>query len=672
MAVHMTTEQAINEYDHDDIIERITQAVAEQNETFKEMFPVIEGGWVALVAGQHLLMVAAPGVAKCLAGDTEIRINRGGNGSRVSLKNLVERTNQDPNRTYNWDPSIPTYVQRNVDGYVRLSLLKAAWKSGVKYTYTLTTATGYSIRATDEHPFMKADGEFAQLGELSVGDYVCVNIGMNPQGEHKIQYKDRTTRFHPRQRRSGDTGFRMQEHRLIMESIINDIPFDEYLDILRHDEETARHLTYLTSDQVVHHKDHDPQNNDPDNLELLDPSSHRSQHDTGNNGVEQIGLDQIVSIEPYGEEMTYDIAVDDEPHNFMANDFVVHNSMLARDMSSRITQANYFETMLTPTSEPTSIIGPRDFEAMRKGHHVHRIDGFMPTSHIAFLDEVLNANGATLDNMLGLLNERVFHEDGETKPMPLWTVFMGTNQLSEQQRQAGWWDRIHQRHVISDVNDRDNMAALISEDIARTRDGQSDTFTTISLDELVAAHLKSLTLTIPDGTMQTLIDIRERLADEHSIRVSPRRMSATMRAAMAMAYLNGHEQVEITDLEISQHMLWTTSDQQPEVAHMVQEYVSDFGNDINELHSSYDSIKQEWDRIAADQTAEAMQKRHNAVQPWEDMTELLTHIEETRQRIEKRKGDTSQIDELLNKAQSLHGEIMEDGIQMSQHDESQS
>jgi len=41
---------------------------------------------------------------------------------------------------------------------------------------------------------------------------------------------------------------------------------------------------------------------------------------------EMIILDRIRSIEPYGLEETYDIEVVDDPHNFIANDFVVHNT----------------------------------------------------------------------------------------------------------------------------------------------------------------------------------------------------------------------------------------------------------------------------------------------------------------------------------------------------------
>ena len=45
-------------------------------------------------------------------------------------------------------------------------------------------------------------------------------------------------------------------------------------------------------------------------------------------GLENIILDPIVAIEERGKDLTYDIHVESENHNFIANGIVVHNSWL--------------------------------------------------------------------------------------------------------------------------------------------------------------------------------------------------------------------------------------------------------------------------------------------------------------------------------------------------------
>ncbi len=66
---------------------------------------------------------------------------------------------------------------------------------------------------------------------------------------------------------------------------------------------------------------------------------HIEHHDLSNNVLEQIGTEKIISIEKAGEIMTYDIEVADDPHCFLANGFVVHNTgktMIAEYMSKRV------------------------------------------------------------------------------------------------------------------------------------------------------------------------------------------------------------------------------------------------------------------------------------------------------------------------------------------------
>src|SRR5688572_25881544 len=70
----------------------------------------------------------------CIQGDAEIIVNRGGNARRMRLADVVVRFNggRTPGQQKRWDLSIPTYVQREQDGVVRLARLVNAWESGIK------------------------------------------------------------------------------------------------------------------------------------------------------------------------------------------------------------------------------------------------------------------------------------------------------------------------------------------------------------------------------------------------------------------------------------------------------------------------------------------------------------------------------------------------------------
>lgn len=266
----------------------------------------------------------------CLAGDTEISINRNGKGFRLSLRDLVARFNGSAPRA-RWDLSTPTYVQREVDGVVRLGRIVNAWSSGIKTTYTVTTATGRTVRATDEHPFLTSRG-WLRLDELKAGDLVHVRGGRSAAGRSsKQRYREIAGLYaHPHARGKGrrTSRYRVAEHRLVAEAALNNTDLSTHVGQIRAG--AVDDLTFIDpAVYAVHHVNLDPSDNRLENLQVLTHSDHHRLHaelGKARNVQLHIELDAVVSVEQFGEEETFDIEVADAPHNFIANEFVVHNT----------------------------------------------------------------------------------------------------------------------------------------------------------------------------------------------------------------------------------------------------------------------------------------------------------------------------------------------------------
>lgn len=277
-----------------------------------------------LQPGQVCIPLAKTG---CIQGDALIAVNRGGKGFTIKLKDLVDRWE---GRKYAWDHSTDTYVQREVDGQVRLGRLVNAWCSGTKTTYTVTTETGRTIRATDEHPFLTERG-WLRLDELVEGDLVHVRGQRGGNGRSpKPVYAKRTVPGHPyagrRNVKAG--GHSVPLHRLVAEAGLNGLDLDTFLDRCR--QGLTEGLAFLDPTAwAVHHIDHDPSNNDPGNLKVLTHPEHGALHAVEGairNVQINVAHERVVSVVLHGEEVTYDLEVADDPHNFMANGFVVHNT----------------------------------------------------------------------------------------------------------------------------------------------------------------------------------------------------------------------------------------------------------------------------------------------------------------------------------------------------------
>ena len=63
---------------------------------------------------------------------------------------------------------------------------------------------------------------------------------------------------------------------------------------------------------------------------------------------------------------------------------------------SAFTQGQYFERLLTRFSVPEELFGPLSMVGLEKDMYVRKIDGYLPTARVAFVDEIFKANSAIL------------------------------------------------------------------------------------------------------------------------------------------------------------------------------------------------------------------------------------------------------------------------------------
>jgi N12 class adenine-specific DNA methylase len=298
-------------------------------------------------------VVLEPGCG-CIQGDALIGISlpgkqkTKGNSKKVRLADVCARFNGTDKR-YKWNPAYPVYVQREQDGFIRLARLRDVWCSGKKETFTLRTTEGRILRATAEHPFLTERG-WVKLGDLKRGDLVHVHGSRSATGRvsRPLYVRVFGMQHHPYANRFKNGSAMVPQHRLVFEAMLNGLSYEAFLERLAQPASmgTRAHCadgTWAPVDKqpaldglcfldpklwVVHHRDHDPKNNDPINLCLQTKAEHSQTHiqDYTPACFARVALETIESIEPYGTEMTYDISVEDDPHNFLANGFVVHNS----------------------------------------------------------------------------------------------------------------------------------------------------------------------------------------------------------------------------------------------------------------------------------------------------------------------------------------------------------
>ena len=87
-------------------------------------------------------------------------------------------------------------------------------------------------------------------------------------------------------------------------------------------------------------------------------------------------------------------------------------SLLIHDLGRRL-EGRTFEYLLTRFTEPNELFGPFDIRRLREGESVVNTEGMLPEASLVFLDELLNANSAVLNETGGELPRVVMKRNAQ-------------------------------------------------------------------------------------------------------------------------------------------------------------------------------------------------------------------------------------------------------------------
>lgn len=281
-----------------------------------------------------LLFDGPPG---CLAGDSVVVYKRGkrNSGRPITLESLYRRFNGLPDGKN--PPRIkdaPTYLHSmQEDGSLKYNRIISIIEAGVKDCVRIVTLGGNTLTLTPDHPVCNNDGEFIPAGSFQPGMKVRVKGSMIPTGtsgkkKREVHRREICVLHHPVAGTKEVEGYvykRLHFSRVVIEAHMNKLSVGDY--VKRLNLGTLEGLTFLSSEQEVHHIDENPRNDELSNLVVMSKSGHAQHHGKVENfKVEYVADDTVISVTPVGPVMTYDVQMNMPCHNFVAENFVVHNT----------------------------------------------------------------------------------------------------------------------------------------------------------------------------------------------------------------------------------------------------------------------------------------------------------------------------------------------------------
>lgn len=259
-----------------------------------------------------------------------------------------------------------------------------------------------------------------------------------------------------------------------------------------------------------------------------------------------VGRDEVIDL--------IALAVVAGEHLFLYGPPGTAKSALIRQFASAV-RGRYFEYLLTRFSEPNELFGPIDLGKLREGRVATVTEGMLPEAEFAFLDELFNANSAILNNLLNVLQERVYRRGAEVHQLPLLSLFSASNHLPEDDALKALFDRFLLRcHV--DHLPREAMPQLLTAGWALERPQTLEA--TVSSDDLrnLAARIHDVDLA---PVLERYTDLVFRVRDL-GVALSDRRAVKVQKLVAASALLCGRARATAADLWVLRYV-WDRAEQ---------------------------------------------------------------------------------------------------------------
>jgi len=260
-------------------------------------------------------------------------------------------------------------------------------------------------------------------------------------------------------------------------------------------------------------------------------------------------------------------------------------SLLARIVCECVEDGKFFYYLLTRFTTPEEVFGPLSLAELQKDRFHRKIDGYLPVTNVAFLDEIFKANSSILNSLLTILNERKYHNGSEVVDVPLLTVYGASNELPEEQENLeALYDRFLFRFFVSFVQDDSNFRELIST--------EGDDFappTTLKMEKLRTTNLGSQGLDVDPDVLEAFVNIRKDFKSKGYF-VSDRRWKKILNVLKIAAHSIGRKAVDRTMLPILQNLLWDNPEQRDTIRNMLLDLTVTGGIHLDKMKRDMDDL----------------------------------------------------------------------------------
>lgn len=268
----------------------------------------------------------------------------------------------------------------------------------------------------------------------------------------------------------------------------------------------------------------------------------------------------------------------------------VAKSLLVRQFMTHIGGATLYEVLLAKDTPSDQVLGPVSLAALEQDEFRRITRDKLPEANVAFLDEIFKANSTVLNALLSIINERIFHNNGHSMIVPLWTCVGASNELPGTDRDdlRAFRDRFGVTKMVEHVRTSHGLKQVLDGQLARARGtAASNEPTLVTYAEIETIQQDATNVIIPDNVTKALVELRAR-AESENLSISARRLFEGVRLMQAAAILTGRPEVSVEDMKVFEHVLWTDPEDHNTAYELTLDYAGAVTKKAAKLRGEFD------------------------------------------------------------------------------------
>lgn len=267
-------------------------------------------------------------------------------------------------------------------------------------------------------------------------------------------------------------------------------------------------------------------------------------------------------------------------------------SDLVRALCGGIEGANYFGYLLTPTTDPSEVFGPVAVTKLLNDEYTRDTDGYLPSAHIAFLDELFRGSSAILNSLLTLLNERTFNNGKQNVQTPIQSIIAATNTWAEEESLQAFADRFLFRPTVKKLRKPSSKALL--DQWAAGIQARPEVKHYLTLDELSQLQNAAKHIKLSDEFLLKFGSVWDML-EQQGISISDRRRVQILRFLKAWAVVQGDDELTPEHMHNSiVHIVYQTEEDKDVIQSVLEQEIPTAERILNDARRAATGIMAEY------------------------------------------------------------------------------